>query len=87
MYYVYCICDEHKKLYIGYTQDVDKRVKEHNMGWNKSTKGKMWKLVYYEAYLSKSDAKRREQRLKQRGQAKRFLKDRIQESIEEAMLS
>ena len=87
MYYVYCIYSDRKDLYIGYTKDLKARIESHNAVKNKSTRGKEWMLVYCEAYLSKSDAVRREKRLKQHGQAKRFLKERIEGSIAQAMLS
>ena len=80
MYYVYVICDIKGNLYIGYTNDLKRRIKEHNNGENKSTKGRIWKLIYCEAFLSKKDAVLREKKLKQRGQAKRYLKDRIKDS-------
>ena len=87
MYYVYCIVTAKGDLYVGYTKDLNRRIAEHNSGMSKSTKGKQWKLAYYEAYLAEEDARRRERKLKQRGQAKRFLKDRMRESMQAAMLS
>ena len=80
MYYVYVICDVDCNLYVGYSSDLKSRIKQHNNGENKSTKGRLWKLIYYEAFLSKDDAVLREKKLKQRGQAKRYLKDRIKNS-------
>ena len=82
MYYVYYLVNENGDSYIGYTNDLKRRLDEHNSGQNKSTKGHRWCLVYYEAYRSKSDAQARERALKMRGQAKRHLKERIGESIE-----
>ena len=53
------------RLYIGCTSDLVRRVKEHNLGLNSSTKSYMpWKLIYYEASLDQNDAKRREKYLK-----------------------
>ena len=70
-----------KKLYIGYTGDLVKRVKEHNLGLNKSTKSyKPWKLIYYEASLHEQDAKRREYYLKT-SQGGRLLKRRLKEYL------
>ena len=80
MYYVYVICDVNGNLYVGYTNDLKRRIGEHNNGKSKSTREKIWKLIYYEAFLSKEDAVAREIKLKQRGQAKRYLKDRIKVS-------
>ena len=57
MHYVYVLkSQKSKKLYFGCTSDLKVRIIEHNKGLNRSTKhGIPWKLVYYEAFLSKSD--------------------------------
>lgn len=53
------------ELYTGFTSDLKKRLKEHNLGLNFSTKRyKPWKIIYYEACLNKDDAVRREGYLK-----------------------
>ena len=66
-------------LYIGYTKDLVKRVKEHNQGLNISTKPYLpWKLIYYEACLSLKDARRRELYFK-KTQGRRLLKRRLKE--------
>ena len=70
------------KLYIGYTSDLKKRLKEHNLGLVRSTKSrKPFTLIYYEAYQSKNEAKHREYSLKRRGKALSQLKQRITKSI------
>ena len=79
MYYVYMLTSETGDLYIGCTGDLRKRLREHNAGEVRSTKGKRWKLNYYEAYESLNLARRREYRLKHHGQAKRQLLSRIKE--------
>ena len=54
-----------KKLYIGYTNNLKRRLKEHTYGKNISTSKRLpLKLIYYEAHLSKEDAKRREKYFK-----------------------
>jgi len=74
MYYVYLLRDIiSKKTYIGYTKDLKRRLLEH--------KRKKPELVYYEAYKNKDDARRREQKLKQRGQTARRLKERLKGSL------
>lgn len=73
MFYTYCF--KHKKsgeLYYGYTADLRRRSREH---------GKDWQLVYYEAYLTESDARRRERKLKDYGQARSKLKERLRDSL------
>ncbi len=50
-----------KKFYIGSTNNLKRRVSEHNQGKNISTAKRLpLKLIYYEAHLSKEDAERRE---------------------------
>jgi putative endonuclease len=52
-------------FYIGYTQDLEKRLKYHNLGLNRSTKNKgPWILAYKEVLSSKSEALKRERFLK-----------------------
>lgn len=52
-------------LYVGSTSDLRQRFKSHNNLENLSTKGYApFKLIFYEAYLTKSDALRREEYFK-----------------------
>ncbi|MBI4160761.1 MAG: GIY-YIG nuclease family protein [Candidatus Yanofskybacteria bacterium] len=62
MYYVYILrSDKSDKLYKGCTTDLKRRVIEHNGGKVLSTKyGRPWKLIFYEAFLNKTDAMREE---------------------------
>jgi putative endonuclease len=54
------------QFYIGSTQDLDNRLKSHNQGYNRSTKGGVpWEVVYVEEHASRSEAFQREQELKQ----------------------
>jgi len=67
MYYIYVLQSLKKTnwLYKGSTSDLKKRVLEHNNGKNFSTAPYApFKLIYYEAYLLKSDAEARERYLK-----------------------
>jgi putative endonuclease len=74
MYYVYVLKNNSKgETYIGYTNDLKRRFKEH--------KYKEPDLLYYEAYRSKQDAQERERALKHRGQTVRRLKERIKNSL------
>ena len=68
-YFVYLIVSNlknNKKIsYVGYTNDIKRRLNLHNSGKGaKFTRGKKWKLVYYEQYDSKSDAMKNEYELK-----------------------
>lgn len=77
MWYVYVLRNKQGRWYIGSTKDLRKRILRHNSGMNKSTKyGVPWKLVYYEACLSKEDARAREKYLKS-GMGRRYLKNRL----------
>ncbi|MFA5742723.1 MAG: GIY-YIG nuclease family protein [Candidatus Paceibacterota bacterium] len=71
MYYAYILKHlENNELYIGYTQDLRRRVKQHQ------AKGKV-ELIYYEAYQLEKLARIREKKLKHYGSAWRALKQRI----------
>jgi putative endonuclease len=62
------------KLYIGLTNDLQKRIREHNGGMNFSTKGRVpFVLIYYEAYPHRKDAERREKFFKT-GWGRQYLK-------------
>lgn len=65
-YYTYIIKSlKNNNLYIGYTSDLRKRFERHNKGLNKATKPFIpYKLIHYEAFLNRVDAKRREVYLK-----------------------
>lgn len=78
MYYVYILYSlKDNQLYTGYTGNLKRRLKEHISGWEKSTKYRLpLKLIYYEAYINKQDAKGREIFLKS-GSGKRYLKKQL----------
>ena len=68
-YFVYLIVSNlknNKKIsYVGYTNDLKKRLMLHNASKGaKFTRGKKWKLIYYEKYDSKIAAMKREYKLK-----------------------
>ena len=54
-----------KKTYVGYTNNVDKRLAKHNANKGaKSTKGYKWLLIYDKKFKSKNEAMSFEYRLK-----------------------
>lgn len=65
--YVYVLRSlKDSKLYIGSTNDIDRRIKEHNSGINKSTRSrKPFTLVYKEKFSSLNLARNREKLFKQ----------------------
>lgn len=81
MFYVYLIRDTKRGHYIGSTNDLRRRMTEHNSGKSHYTKGGQWELVYYESYLDETDARLREKRLKLQGQAMAQLRRRISGSL------
>jgi putative endonuclease len=51
--------------YVGWTNDIEKRLARHNAGKGaRSTRGRVWRLLYSERFESKSDAMSREWYLK-----------------------
>ena len=49
------------KTYVGWTKDLNERLRKHNSGKGaKSTKGRKWKIIYHEIFNSKEKALRRE---------------------------
>ena len=66
MYYVYLLKSlKDESLYISYTSNLRKRLTEHNNGLSLYTKSKRpYKLMYYEAFMNRIDAKDRESYLK-----------------------
>ena len=67
-YYVYMIKTiggTYSKSYVGYTNDINKRLNKHNSNKGaKSTRGHTWKLVFKKKFLSKSKAMSYEFKLK-----------------------
>ena len=65
-YYVYVLKSlSHDFIYIGFTENLKQRFKEHNSGQSQSTKPYLpFNLIHYEAYKNIKDAKRREEYLK-----------------------
>jgi len=80
MYYVYVIRSfKDRKLYIGHTNDLKRRFKEHNSGMIPSTKKRIpFELLYYEACNIVDDAVKRERELKT-GFGRAYLKRRLQD--------
>jgi len=86
MFYIYVLkSDKDKRLYIGYTNNLKRRLAEHLQGKNYSTahRGK-FSLVYCEVFKSQKDATTREKQLKQFKSAYGQLKKRIANSLQES---
>ncbi|HAM95534.1 hypothetical protein A2W39_00155 [Candidatus Azambacteria bacterium RIFCSPHIGHO2_01_46_10] len=80
MYYVYILkSDKNHKLYKGFTNDLKRRIKEHNSGNSNFTRNNgPWKLIYYEAFFSEINARREEKFLKS-GKGKERIKYLLQD--------
>ena len=68
MFVVYAIYNsKHKKIYLGQTADLQKRMNEHNNhslgGYTSSYDGK-WEVIYTENYETRIEALKREKQLK-----------------------
>ncbi|MFH0865781.1 MAG: GIY-YIG nuclease family protein [Bacteroidota bacterium] len=75
MFFVYVLRSEvDNRLYVGFTESIERRVKEHNCGKTRSTKGYIpWNLVYTEEIFDRKSARIREKYLKS-GFGKEYLK-------------
>ena len=84
MFFTYVLISESdNKFYVGFTNDLQKRIEEHQKGAVASTANRRpLKLIYYEACLNKKDALKREKYFKT-GFGRRFLKNRLESYIEE----
>jgi len=78
-HYVYLLkSNKTSWIYIGCTNDLEKRLKEHNEGKVYSTKKMLpIELIYFEAYISKDCAYQREKSLKTYGSGLAKLKSRL----------
>ncbi len=65
-YYTYILeSDKDKSLYIGFTSDLRKRLKEHNTGKSLYTRSRgPYKLIFFEGFTEEKDAIKREKYLK-----------------------
>jgi len=65
-FYVYVLRSiKYERNYVGFTKDINKRLKQHNSGYTKSTKPyKPWKILFFETYNAKIEAINREKFLK-----------------------
>lgn len=82
MQYVYVLINSAGQFYTGCTNNLRKRIQEHNAGGGTYTKYRgPYELIYYEACLNSNDAYAREKYLKT-GMGKRYLKNRLKNSLE-----
>ena len=84
MLYVYLLfSDKDGKFYTGLTNDLKRRLQEHNSGSVKSTRNRRpLQIIYYKACINEKDAEQREKYLKS-GMGKRYLKNRLKRYLED----
>ena len=80
-YFVYLIgCRKNRKFttYVGYTNNIKKRVNLHNEGRGaKFTRGRKWKLLYMEKFITKKEAISRECYIKKNRKLRNSIKKKI----------
>ena len=84
IYFTYVLISEKdKKLYIGYSTDLKKRIKRHSDGKVVATKNRRpLKLIHYEVFINMHDAKSREIFLKS-GEVRKQLKNSLHHTLTE----
>ncbi|MEK7465611.1 MAG: GIY-YIG nuclease family protein [Patescibacteria group bacterium] len=82
MFFVYVLKSiKDDQWYTGSTNNLKRRIVEHNSGKSRSTKFRLpFTLIYYEAYISEKDAHKREHNLKLRARALTQLKKRLEDT-------
>ena len=79
-YYVYVLKNTKKSkltTYVGYTNNLKKRLKLHNEGLGaKFTRGRNWQIIYFEKYQTKKEAISREYYIKKNRKIRDQIKDK-----------
>ncbi|MDH3796649.1 MAG: GIY-YIG nuclease family protein [Flavobacteriaceae bacterium] len=83
-YFTYVLLSEKDgRYYTGYSDNLDKRLIDHNTGRVTSTRNRRpLQLIYYESCLNQQDATRREKYLKS-GNGKIYLRNRLKKYLRE----
>jgi putative endonuclease len=78
MYFVYILYSKnYNKRYVGLTNNLENRLKEHNAGYTKSTKPFIpWEVLYFEEFESRPEARAREKYFKSAA-GRRYIKKLI----------
>ncbi len=77
MFYLYILQNDKDSFYIGTTNNLERRLHQHNGGQSKYTKYKgSWKVVYTEYFETRSEAMKREYYLKSQ-KSKSFIQELI----------
>ena len=83
-YYIYVLFSlKDKKFYVGFTEDLKERFKQHQNGEVTSTKRRRpFILIHYEYFINKADAKAREVFLKSG-----FGREQLRQSLKQTLLN
>jgi len=74
VYVLGCDAPDGYRTYVGWTSDLERRLAQHNSGTGaKSTRGRVWCLIYAERLSSRVEAMSREWYLKRDRQMRRQL--------------
>ena len=78
-YHVYVLANKRKSkltTYVGYTKDLKKRLNLHNLGKGaKFTRGRYWKIIYSEKFITKNEAISREYYIKKNRKLRNLIKN------------
>ena len=73
--------DSHNHSYVGYTDNLKKRLMLHNNNKGaKYTRGRQWQMIYHKNYNSKSTAMKEEFKLKKNYKLRKKLKYKFKRS-------
>ena len=82
-HYVYILASHNNDkfvTYVGYTKNLNKRLKLHNEGKGaKFTRGRQWKIIYREKYSEEKTAKVREYYIKKNRKFRNLIKKKFDE--------
>ena len=82
-FFVYLLGNKKNKritTYVGYTNNLKKRLKLHNDGKGaKFTRGRKWKVIYYEKFITKKEAISREYYIKKNRKFRNLIKKEFNE--------
>jgi len=75
VYVIGTVKDSKLTTYVGYTNNLKKRLNLHNQGKGaKFTRGRYWKIMYTEKYSTKNEAKSREYYIKKNRKFRNLIK-------------
>lgn len=87
-FYTYVLVNEHGKTYVGQTNDLTRRLEEHNGARHSHTlhtkrRGGPWSCVYVQEYPTRAEAMKRERQLKSGG-GREFIRELIAERAKDS---